>query len=496
MPKLTLSPSVRLRWGEWIVVALMGSIAAALAIEAMLASLAAAWFGDPGYALVPLGPLCAVIVIAALMTRLLEVSAALARLAPLLAITGAGVTALALTHSRVFPTTSWNDSGWLATFSQVFNLDSVTAHTELGIIVLSLILWIVGERLTQHGGEYDARRNAFWLFFILMIVAIILGTLSPGGRDALGGQIALMLPAYVMASLLMLAQVRLAEMTDRLNRNGKLTRRVRLQWMLTSMGAAVLSMVLVLALTAVFFSQAYVSALAFALTAWGQIVTIVGTVLIYAFFPLAAILAAFFQYLYSQTHQHQAQGQQSTPCPPGLNCQPGHLPTVKVTPPSPHQMQLIYLVTLLIVLLIVALIALLVVRRVVRGIDARNEFEETRESLNPRLLRQERRAQQSVAVAALDLPAAGTVRAAYRKFLQTSAAAEIPREPDETPADFARRVQSAPEIASLPEAVLATASLTHSYEDERYGDAPPTPGVLTRAQAAVRAIAAALRMLG
>ncbi|HKD77082.1 MAG TPA: DUF4129 domain-containing protein [Ktedonobacterales bacterium] len=101
---------------------------------------------------------------------------------------------------------------------------------------------------------------------------------------------------------------------------------------------------------------------------------------------------------------------------------------------------------------------------------------------------------------AIDVPAAGTVRAIYRDLLGKSAAMGLARQGGETAAEFERRMATTLAGAAgangttTPPAEPADAlgHLTQAYEHERYGALAATPDRFARARLLLRTITGAL----
>jgi hypothetical protein len=497
VPLIQLNYSIHLRWGEWLAVVLTASLAMAIAIEVLLASLATAWFGDPSQALLPLPSIFAVIFVAALIGRIIEIMPILQRAGFILTGLGFAATALILIHQQVFPTES--DLGWLASLGALLDLNSVPEHTEVGLIILSGLLWVLGTRLNMRSGEYDARRGSFWGFFTLIVASVIIGELAPAGRNALGEQIGLALPAYLFIGLIMLSQIRLAEVRSRLSLSGK---RAVQRWNLTTLMITIAATLLVFIGLALTFTNAYIQAVLGALAAIRAGLYII----LSAVAVIISFILPYLVNLFQALHLTPATPRSAPTCTPSPTAGTTATPTGASTTScaqsilsklGSQQTAPIngYLVYGFIVLVAIAIVVLLVLRagRARKSGQTEDEFEETREHLPRRIPRRDAVPQPAVALAAIDLPAPDTVRAAYRELLQVSATAGFPREANETADEFGDRLAREAESAELREVVEATQSLTQDYDEERYGQLQPDTGILARARRALSAIVQALR---
>lgn len=480
---------------------LPSSIAVAIASEAVLLAAATAWFGDPGRALVPLAPLVLILVLAAVVLRLCDSVARLRALYRPVLIAGIIGTSLVLIHARVFPALAANDWSWLASFANITNVYAEQPHTELGLIALSVVLWLFAERIVQNAGEYEQRRNAFLRLFAVMVGAVIVGIWSAQGNGQLSVALALLLPGYVLCGLLMMGQVRLAEIRARMMRAGNADRRSLGIWHLVTAGLIAVTLLLVFVATGIFYGGAYSNAITAFADALGAIIDLVALVFGVLTAPFVALLSNLFvprassstsplqtcRLLPTITPQPTTGGPVPTPIPQGNNthCTPtGQQPTF-LSAATNHE---IYAAILFIVLVGVALFLLL--RRLwQRDEQPPEEYEEFREALT----RREKLAAPRPAPTLVAEPVpAGSVRAVYRDFLQRGAQIGLAREADETPAEYAARVQPLLKMLADDPPAREVTALTDAYEEERYGAVAPTPGRLAQAQAALKRIAATL----
>src|SRR6185437_1644578 len=250
VPQIRTAGNLHLRWGEWFGITLFSVAAMALASEGVMLAAATAWFGDPSRALLPLPALIVTFFVAALVMRLSDDNAALQPLSRSVLVLGIISTALVLIRLYVFPTLPGNDWSWLASFSNLASLTAEQPHAELGMMLVSAITWLIGERLARNAGDYEARRGAFIGFFILLVVAIILGVGAVRGTNLLATRLALFLPLYTFFGLLMMAQVRLAEVRSHMGRGGVEAHRALRVWRVMTGGLVLAAVALVLGLTA------------------------------------------------------------------------------------------------------------------------------------------------------------------------------------------------------------------------------------------------------
>lgn len=480
---------------------LPSSIAVAIAIEAVLLAAATAWFGQPGRALVPLAPLIAVLMLGAVVLRLCDTVAWLRQFYRPILIAGIISTSLVLIHARIFPTLAASDWSWLASFANITDVYAEQPHTELGLIALSVVLWLFAERIVQNAGEYEQRRNAFLRLFAVMVGAVIVGIWSAQGNGQLSVDLALLLPAYVLCGLLMMGQVRLAEIRARMMRAGNADRRSLGIWHLVTGGLIAVTLLLVFIATGIFYGGAYSNAINAFADVLGSIIDLVALVFGVLTAPFVALLSNLFvprasssssplqtcRLLPTLTPQPSTGGPVPTPIPQGTNtsCTPtGQQPTFLSTAVD-HE---IFAIVLFVVLVGVALF-LLLCKLWQREEQSPEEYEEFREALTSR----EKLPMPRPALAPVAEPVpAGSVREVYRDFLQRGAQIGLAREADETPAEYAARVQPMLKMLADDPPAREVTALTAAYEEERYGAVAPTPGRLAQAQAALKRIAATL----
>jgi hypothetical protein len=498
IPQISTTANLRLRWGEWLSIALPSSVAVAIAIEAVLLSAATAWFGDPGRALVPLAPLIVILMLGAILLRLCDTIAWLRPLYRPVLLAGIIITALALIHARIFPALAVNDWSWLASFANITDVYAEQPHTELGLIALSVALWLFAERQMQNAGEYEQRRAAFLRLFAVMVGAVLVGIWSAHGNDRLSIDLALLLPVYVLCGLVMMAQVRLAEMRARLMRGGNADRRSLRIWHLATAGFIGATLLLVFIGTAIFFRGAYADALA----ALGDVVTtlldIAALVLGILTLPFVLLLSNFVGPLKppSQTGNggtclSGTPAPSVTPVPSATLIPNGGAACAQKGQPPPLSAATTHEIYAIILVAVLASVAVFLLLRALWQRKERppEEYEEFREALNVRARLPTPRA---ALVHAIEPPPPGSVRAIYRDFLQRGARVGLAREADETPAEYAARIEPVLEMADVDPPVVAVMDLTDAYEEERYGAVAPTPSRLAQAQEAFKRIAASL----
>lgn len=492
--------NLSLRWGEWLGVALTSTAASAVVIEAILVAWSTAWFGDPNRVLISLVQLSATIFVAALVMRLVDLIPGLQRLNALVIVLGTTLTALALIRIRVFPQVPPGDFSWLAALNDLFDPYREQPHTILGLILVSIIAWTLGNGLAHHGGDYDQRRAHFTGFFFLLLFALFIAAGITVHRDILNAQLVLAVPTYAVLSLLTLGQVRLAEVRDRLRRTGGGEPRQLLLWRLTSWGIALASVILVYIAVAIFSSESYAGPLKVIGTLWSGLVDIIVGILAIPFTPLIdflyfiynAIMKAIFAGSTSVNFcPTPVPGITPTPMPTPVlgasvaaSCVPPRQPIiVTVPPPSDAQLHAIYVVVVILVLCIGVLILL---ARLARRLASQSSdtFTEVRE----RIIGQEPEpALMAPFQPAFDAPPPGSVRAAYRDLLRTGDGVGYTRQRDETAAEYAQRLRQ----ADAPEAPLA--ALTEAYEQERYGEVSASPTRFAAALDALRRLTTFLR---
>ncbi len=429
--------------------------------------MATIWFGEPARALLPLGPLWLTLLLAAAVMRLCSVVPALRPLARGIFTAGVVVTALIFIHSRVFPDLPAGDWGWLASFGDLASLEAERPHAELGLIALSFIIWLLADGVARNGGELSLRRANFLGFFAALVVAIVLGVSAQGGSAPLTLFLALAVPLYVLCGLLMLAQVRLAEMRDRTARSGVTMGRALWIWRLATAGLVGAMVAVVFALAAIFYGGSYRQFIAGVATVWDGVITVVATIVSLGVTPFAALLTLLIGRPSTSTST-------TTKKPTAL---PDHS-----QPFSTATAHTIYTIALIgLVLIVVLVVAFLAWQRI--QANASEPFDETRERLAPQ---QGSRIAAPASAAPSAPPPAGSVRVVYRTLLRRMAKLGLARDPDETPAEYAARLT--PHLGSAPtdDPIAALSDLTTEYQNERYGGTVPTPSLFARAQAALR----------
>ncbi|MBA3822973.1 MAG: DUF4129 domain-containing protein, partial [Ktedonobacterales bacterium] len=278
--------------------------------------------------------------------------------------------------------------------------------------------------------------------------------------------IALALPFYVLGGLLMLAQVRLAEMRVRTARAGVAMDRARWIWRAVTAGLAFVTLFLVFVIAAIFYGGSFGELIAGINATWDGIITVVSIVIGVLATPIFLLSALFRPGSHSSST--------TTGKPVNQPSFGGEL--------SQATVHLAYGVVLIILAVIIMLVVAYRTWRALRMIDD-DAFTETRERLAP-----ERGTRVPLAVPEEQLapPPAGSVRAVYRTLLRRMAKVGLARDPDETPTEYAARL--APHLGSTPTdaPIAALSDLTAGYQDERYGGTAPTPSHFERAQAALR----------
>ncbi len=480
MPRLNTATNLPLGWGEWLGIACFYVVAVALVITAVLQTMVAVWFGAARPALLPFGTVLLTLAIAAFALRLCDAIQPLQARMGLVHGVGIIITALVLIHAQVFPGFGWDDWRWLASFQDIANLTAERPHAELGLILLSVIIWDLGSRITHNAGDYERRRGAFLGHFVVLVLTVIVAAWLAGGVRSLAPSLALILPLYTLAGLLMMAQVRLSEVRARMQRAARQDRRLLRVWRLTTAGLA-LGMVLIVAVVgAIFYGDTYYQALVTLVAAWNSVLAFLAPILTVLSLPLFWLIALFIR------PRSSSSSTSTTPT--------SHPPAISTSSP-PLAQSTVHLVYSGVLLVLLGLVALFVFLRTQRnmGLASTDSYDEVRETLPAtRLVRPPRPA----AIAPLaETPPPGSVRAVYRDFLRQGAQSALPRQTEETPAEYAARLQLQLVADPVPDAVAAMQGLTRAYEDERYGAIAPTPQRFALAQAALQRIKTALAQL-
>ena len=448
-------------------IALFNVSAITLSVETVLRVMATDWFGEPDRALVPLGVLWLALLAATLVARVCIVVPALRAPARAIFALGAVVTALILIRVQVFPTVAAGDWRWLSSFGDLTSLVAERPHAEIGLLVLSVLLWVLGDNVARNAGELDQRRANFLGFFWAMVGSIALSLFAAQGVGELDLFIALALPFYVVCGLLMLAQVRLAEMRVRTARTGVAMQRARWVWRAVTVGLTFTSLFFVFVSAALFYGDAYRQLFAVIGVIWDGLITVVALVI--------GLLATPFFLVTGFLRNNQTTAPSTTPKPVS--------PPTTETPLSPATVHQIYGIVLIVVMVVIALVVLYRNLRTLRKGNDSAVYTETRERLAPE---QVARVARSATTDPTAPPSAGSVRAIYRTLLRRMTKAGLTRDPDETPAEYAARLS--PHLGGAPtdDAIVALGDLTTAYHDERYGGVAPTPSLFARAQAALR----------
>jgi hypothetical protein len=490
VPLVTIGANPHLRWGEWLGIAITRIAAMVIAAEVVFLSLSVAWFGDTHHILLGGIPLALACLSAALIMRIFELFPSIRRAeAPVLGL-GIVVTALALIRFAVFSHLSLGDWSWIGSFGQITDINAQLPHTELGVIAISVVAWVMGLRVARNAGSYDSQRAAFISWFVAIIAAILLVTLAvhtDGSRGTvLEGQtsavIALALPGYLLLGLFMLSQVRLAELRGRLSVTGGGDRRSLTIWRLATAGMTAFSLLFVVIAGVLFYSGAYIQA-------FNWLLAIIEPIFLAILFVIFALISAVISLLGGGGSTTGAS--RSGTCVPLSKCIADQYKGISAD--TAHTSFIIFLV--IIVVLAVVVTYFLLRRMLARHTD--DEYEEIQESINPRDTVRERLSRSGGAGVPLDVPAAGTVRVVYRDLLGKSAAHGLVRQEDETAAGFERRV--APALAGATgadqttgEPAVALDRLTHAYERERYGALAATPDRFAQARLLLLGVVGAL----
>ncbi len=361
---MPVAVNVHLRWGEYLGVAGLNALAIALTLEALMLAAATVWFGDPSRALIPFAPLALVIFLAAIAMRVVLNTPALERISGAGMLAGIAATALILIRTLVFPSLAQGDWRWLGTFGDLLNLTAEQPHAEVGMILMSIVIWIFAARLAQNAGDYEQRRQQFLRMFVVLVLAVVLALGAARGVYQVSVDLALVLPGYVIAGLLMMAQVRLAELRVRRENGETIDPRALMIWRVMTAGMTLATVLVVLIATGVIYGGAFLDALLglalFLVQLLFGLLSLVGFIL----GPLLAFLANLFK--------------PSSGAPKTTTDRP-----VVPIPLDHGTVQTVYAVSLSGALIVALIIALLIVVARLRQIRRREEFGEVREALVP-----------------------------------------------------------------------------------------------------------------
>lgn len=482
----------------------------ALALEVLCILGALAWFSDASQALISFGPLLLTLLVAALILRLPESFPNLQRFERGLLVGGIVVTAIILIRVLVFPSMALTDFSWLATFASLTDLYAATPHAELGMIGISVLIWLHALAIVRNGGDYAARRRQFIRILILLIVAIVLGLMYIPNPTGVSETIALYLPSYTLVGLITLSQVRLAEVRARMTRTGSRDQRTLAVWRVVTGGMALFSLLIVFVTTAIFYRGSYGRVIAALATVWGTIADALAYALGWLTYPLVFVLQnvtnrisitpCIFPTVTPVSGATSAPtpipGIQVSPTPTGqpVLCRSGASP-ITTPPPAPVSSEVAHIFLVVILLLALLIVGLVLASRLRRKLtpQAGEDFDEEREGLNIRNVLREQFARATPAMVAVsDVPAPGTARAAYRAFLSTAAQAGHPRTANETPEEYQRRLQPVLQATTSSQPID---DLTREYESERYGGEQLPVGRLARVQEALHMLVAAFARL-
>ncbi len=441
MPLVTIGANPHLRWGEWLGIAVTRIAMTVIAVEVVFLALSIAWFADAQHILLGGIPLAVVCLMAALVMRVFELFPSLRRAEMPALVAGIAVTALVLIRFAAFSRLPLGDWNWLGSFGHLTDIKAELPHTELGMIVISVATWVMGARIARHAGNYDRQRAAFIALFVAIVIATLVATIgvhSLGSAGAaLGGQaggiIALALPGYLLLGLFLLSQVRLAELWERLHATGGGDRRSLTIWRLAAVGMTAFSLLFIVIAGAIFYSGAYVQA-------FNWLVGILNPIFLFILLIISDLI--FNVYTLFGGGRSASRTSQSTPCPTTPTPSSAQAQNCLISAAHPisaataHTTFIIFLVIIAAAAIVVAYVLLR--RMLARHID--DEYEEIQERINPRDMRREHLARSANTAVALDVPAAGTVRAVYRDLLGRSAAHGIVRQQDETASEFERRM--------------------------------------------------------
>jgi len=422
------------------------------------------------------------------------------------AIVGVFITSLTVIRLLVFPNLANNDWTWLASLQHIFDIQGEQPHAELGLVLLTIFLWRTGHNLAVSAGDFTERQRSFYSYFGLLVAAIAISA-GVDNQTHVDGNLAIIIPFFLICGLLGLSQTRLADVKARLNANNGTSVRTGLVWQLTSGFMSGLTTLLIAVSAIVFYTQSYANALSDLGSLWGNIVDLFSSGLLIIASPIINLLESLF------SHRAHSNGTSIT-CPtptasinsqptpvavattPAPNCLPNQTtatgPIDRTTPIPTGTIQLIFVVVVTVLLIVLVTLLIARMRRVI-ATSAGIGFDEVHEDLRndpvkPALV------SLSIPEPVLDIPVQGSVRAAYRDFLQQSREIGFPRRSNETPREYrhriARNTAVQPEYQDIVEDI---ATLTDAYNSERYGNAPVNPTHMQQVRAMTEKISQRLK---
>lgn len=366
-----------------------------------------------------------------------------------------------------------------------------------GLFVIAPVVTYLAWRGLVLGGslpKIDATLRRFMISLAVVVVACICGLVAPANlQPTLQGALLTLLALDAFAGLAAAALSRRGGEHDTAE---TATRPETARWVLTALGSAA-SVIAVAYLIGLALNFRLLSAL---IEALGPIGAVINTAVTWLIGVIAYIIWNIFIALFGWVPK--ATGP-LIPNPPRPTQVP-HMRPFQPGPPIPAPF--VIAATVIVMLVVIALIVIAInaaLRALLRTLraSAQPEVDEEREALDARgLLRRQARDLLNALLrrggTERDPLMAGSARWLYREALRAGAAAGMTRQPGETADEYSQRLGVAlrePATAS-DDARLAT--LTHAYDDARYGgDEERQVRARPDVVAAARGVTAALRKL-
>lgn len=400
------------------------------------------------------------------------------------------------------------DFFWLAALAS--DLARGTSHLEplVGLGVVSGYLWWRGLRLGAGDVGVDDQITRFKYALVAVIIAVVLAAaLHQTPRAIFLGRMALLLPFVVFVGLVAVALARARQDPRTTGREGWSASTDERRWFGLAVALAGAMVVIVLLVSLL---VSYDSVLAFA-RALGPVGAGLNTAIhwiIFAFsYILYLILGGPIQFIQNLVNGAKPQ-QVKPPQPPKSQCTQAHpCPPPKIAFPSGAEYTLVLALVLTLVLIVLGYVIYRSLRNARFRRGAADDAWEEREALDGgslfgaqvRGLFDSLFGRRARGGGDEDL-AAGSVRRVYRDLLRAAAAVGLGRRRDETPDEYAARLDAALVAPGTAQPAMAGAddagAVSVVYDQARYGDAEPGDAQARDFRARVERLIQRVRALG
>lgn len=340
-----------------------------------------------------------------------------------------------------------------------------------GICLFVFWLWQRNLERARLGFAYEDLSTSFKVCLGVLLALILLALGMSEGSSFLS-QLEGSLTLFFLSGLIALSLTRLGVLRQIHAANGKQADPTRF-WLISLTLFCGLLILLVLLLEGVFSLASLLWLIALLQPVWNALGTIIGWILYALAFLIVQPLFLIFSWLI------QRLGGQNSGLP---HIQAPSSPLAGKTGPVSAQLppEMLTLGRWIVLIAVATVLVLLVIRSLRRWYlpYETEQFEEVREALDRRELRQKRRKQKQVRTSPEPILGEGA-RAYYRLLLrETAALPKLAHQPDETPLEYEQRLRLHLEESqqtqdqSQPASTQVLHELTEHYMDERYGQRP------------------------